>query len=522
MDPRYPRDVWQALTRPRYLLSPWPWRAAAYLLTGAVLGAVLLVGLAAWVTVGGVLAIVLVGLPLLAATVLAGLPVAALERRRLGWIERKRAPGAHADPSKPGAHADPSKPGAHAAPSKPDAHARPLAPDAHARPLPPDPHARPFAPDRHLHPLGPDRHLRSPAPTPHIDPPAPGLRAWLSTRLREGATWREFGHALLTACLLWPAEALLLLVALVSPLAMIATPVLLATAGGGREVKVLKVWTVTGQPAAFAAAALGVLLLAAGAYALGLAAAARAALTRRLVAPPDGGTRARVAELTRSRARLVDAFEAERRRIERDLHDGAQQRLVALTMSLGLARLDAPPGGPLAEQLTRACEEAGAALAELRELIHGIHPQVLADYGLEAAVADAADRSPVPVDVGFVSPLPRLPQAVEAAAYFVVREALANVARHSGAGRARVEGEYGDGRLVLEVSDDGRGGADPGRGTGLTGLADRVSVLDGRLSVTSPTGGPTLLRVEIPCEPTPKDGPCVWSSPRTASSSATA
>ncbi|WP_206189934.1 sensor domain-containing protein, partial [Streptomyces griseoruber] len=112
MDPRYPRDVWQALTRPRYLLSPWPWRAAAYLLTGAVLGAVLLVGLAAWVTVGGVLAIVLVGLPLLAATVLAGLPVAALERRRLGWIERKRAPGAHADPSKPGAHADPSKPGA--------------------------------------------------------------------------------------------------------------------------------------------------------------------------------------------------------------------------------------------------------------------------------------------------------------------------------------------------------------------------------------------------------------------------
>ncbi|MEU1176717.1 sensor histidine kinase [Streptomyces sp. NPDC005820] len=475
MDPRHPRNVRQALTRPRYLLTSWPWRAAAYLLTGAMLGAALLVGLAAWVTVGAVLAIVLVGLPLLAATVLAGLPVAALERRRLGWVEE-------------------------------------------------------------------NPRTSVPAPTPHIEPPAPGLRVWLVTRLRERATWRAFGHTLLAACLLWPAEALLLLVALVSPLAMIATPLLLATVGGGREVKVLKVWTVTGQPTAFAAAALGVLLLAAGAYALGVAAAARAALTRRLVAPPDGGTRARVVELTRSRARLVDAFEAERRRIERDLHDGAQQRLVALTMSLGLARLDAPPGGPLAEQLTRACEEAGAVLAELRELIHGIHPKVLADYGLEAAVADAADRSPVPVDVGFVSPLPRLPQAVEAAAYFVVREALANVARHSGAGRARVEGEYGDGRLVLEVSDDGRGGADPDRGSGLTGLADRVSVLDGRLSVTSPTGGPTLLRVEIPCEPTPKptpkstpkptrktpqkatpeDGPSGSSSPRTASSSATA
>ncbi|WP_340378270.1 sensor histidine kinase [Streptomyces sp. SS7] len=481
-DPRHPRDMGQALTHPRYLLSSWPWRAAVYLASGAILGAVLLIGLAAWVTAGGVLAIVLVGLPLLAATVLTGLPVAALERRRLGRLARTGAAVPHED------------------------------------------HPHP-----HPHPL---------APTPHIDPPALGLRAWLTTRLREGATWREFGHTLLVACLLWPAEALLLLVAFVSPLAMIATPVLLATVGGGREVKVLKVWTVTGQPTACAAAALGVLLLAAGAYVLGAAAAARAALTRRLVAPSEGGTRARVVELTRSRARLVDAFEAERRRIERDLHDGAQQRLVALSMSLGLARLDAPPGGPLAAQLTRACEEAGAVLAELRELIHGIHPQVLADYGLEAAVADAADRSPVPVDVGFGSPLPRLPQAVEAAAYFVVREALANVARHSAAGRARVAGEYGDGRLVLEVADDGRGGADPGRGTGLTGLADRVSVLDGRLSVTSPTGGPTLLRVEIPCQPTPKptstpkpkptpgpapeDGHSGWSSPRTESSSATA
>ncbi|MFF4659247.1 sensor histidine kinase [Streptomyces sp. NPDC001381] len=463
MHPRRPGNVWQALSRPRYLLSPWPWRAAAYLLTGAVSGAVVLVGLVAWVAVGAILSVVLLGLPLLAATAFAGLPVSALERRRLRWVDADRTPGARADPHAPGVG---------------------------VRPRPPSPH-----------------------PEPH----APGVRAWLTTRLRERATWRELGHTLLTACLLWSAEALVLTVALVSPLTVIATPVLLATVGGGREVKVLKVWTVTGQPTAFATAALGVLLLAAGAYVLGAAAGARAALTRRLVAPPDGGPRARVVELTRSRARLVDAFEAERRRIERDLHDGAQQRLVALTMALGLARLDAPPGGPLAEQLTRAHQEAGAALAELRELIHGIHPKVLADYGLEAAVADAADRSPVPVDVEFALPPPRLPQAVEAAAYFVVREALANVARHSGAERARVRAEfarYRDGRLlVLEVTDDGRGGADSARGTGLTGLADRVSVLDGRLSVTSPPGGPTLLRVEIPCEPSELSSPGRPSAP---------
>ncbi|GAA3310785.1 hypothetical protein GCM10020295_78770 [Streptomyces cinereospinus] len=217
-----------------------------------------------------------------------------------------------------------------------------------------------------------------------------------------------------------------------------------------------------------------------------------------LIVSREGELDAEVVELARSRARLVDAFEGERRRIERDLHDGAQQRLVALTIALGLARLDAPPG-PLADQLTKAHEEAGKALAELRELIHGIHPKVLTDYGLEAAVADAADRCAIPVDVDLELPARPAP-AVESAAYFVVCEALANVAKHSRAGRARVSGGHRDGRLFLEVRDDGRGGADPSAGSGLTGLADRVSVLDGRLALTSPPGGPTLLRVEFPCE----------------------
>ncbi|MFJ9004991.1 sensor histidine kinase [Streptomyces canus] len=339
-----------------------------------------------------------------------------------------------------------------------------------------------------------------PVSDPHRDPAATGPWAWLTTRLKEQATWREFGYTLLFAGLLWPVDALVITVALLCPVSMAAAPLLMATVGDGREAKVLKQWTVTTWPAAFGVALLGLVLLALGLYALGIVAGARAGLTRLLIASRDGELDARVVELSRSRARLVDAFEAERRRIERDLHDGAQQRLVALTMTLGLARLDAPPG-PLADQLAKAHDEAGQALAELRELIQGIHPKVLADYGLNAAVADVADRSVVPVEVDLSLP-GRLDQAVEAAAYFVVCEALANVAKHSGAGRAEVRGRHSRGRLLLEVRDDGRGGADASAGSGLTGLADRVSVLDGTLSLSSPTGGPTLLRVEFPCEVT--------------------
>ncbi|MGX5189224.1 sensor histidine kinase [Streptomyces avermitilis] len=424
----HPRNVWQAMSRPGFLLSSWPWRSVLYLLTGAAAGIAALVGIVTVAVIGGALAVVLVGLPLLVCVALAGIPVASMERRRLALIDL------------------------------------------------------------------------DPATDQHRTPSAPGLWAWLRTRLREQATWRELGYALLFAGLLWPVDALVVTVGLLFPVSMVATPLLMATIGGGDEAKVLKQWTVTTWPGAFGVAVLGLVLLALCAYALGLAGGARAELTRLLIASREADLDAKVTELASSRVRLVDAFEAERRRIERDLHDGAQQRLVALTMTLGLARLDVPPG-PLADQLAKAHEEAGKALEELRELIHGIHPKVLADYGLEAAVADAADRSVVPVDVGLELP-GRLPEAVEAAAYFVVCEALANVAKHSGASRAEVSGGHRDGRLVLEVHDDGGGGASAADGSGLTGLADRVSVLDGRLALSSPPGGPTLLRVEIPCERT--------------------
>lgn len=422
------------MARPGFLLSAWPWRAAAYLLTGAVTGFATLVVLVTLAAVCGVLVLVVVGLPLLVVVALSGIPVAWVERRRLRLIDGDPVSGRHQVPA------------------------------------------------------------------------VPGLWAWLTTRLREQATWRELGYALLFAGLLWPVDALALTVALLLPLSVTATPLLMATVGDGHEAKVLKQWTVATWPAAWGLAVLGLLLLGLGAYVLCAAAGARAGLVRLLLASREGELGAEVVELARSRARLVHAFEAERRRIERDLHDGAQQRLVALAMALGLARLDAPPG-PLAGQLARAHEEAGKALAELRELIQGIYPKVLTDYGLQAAVADAADRCVVPVDVDLALP-GRPAEAVESAAYFVVCEALANVAKHSGAGRARVSGGHRDGRLFLEVRDDGGGGADPSAGSGLTGLADRVSVLNGRLALTSPPGGPTLLRVEFPCELTEAGAPC--------------
>jgi signal transduction histidine kinase len=189
----------------------------------------------------------------------------------------------------------------------------------------------------------------------------------------------------------------------------------------------------------------------------------------------------------------------ERRRLERDLHDGAQQRLVSMALNIRLARAKLNEDPLAAEQLlASAGSELDSALAELRELARGIHPAVLTDRGLATALETLANRAPVPVEVGDL-PDGRLPEAVELAAYFVVAEALTNVAKYSEASHATVQVGRENGRLVVEVADDGIGGADPGRGTGLRGLADRLAVLEGRLEVESAQGQGTTITARIPC-----------------------
>jgi signal transduction histidine kinase len=203
--------------------------------------------------------------------------------------------------------------------------------------------------------------------------------------------------------------------------------------------------------------------------------------------------------LTETRAGAVDAAAAELERIERDLHDGAQARLVALALDLGMAeeRFDRDPDGAR-ELVEKAREEAKQALAELRDLARGMRPALLAERGLPEAIRALAARTQMPTTVT-VEPGERVAPAIEAAAYFVVAEALTNAVKHSGATRLSVRVEREEDRLAVEVSDNGRGGADPS-GNGLTGLRKRVEALDGELRIASPAGGPTLLRAELPCE----------------------
>jgi signal transduction histidine kinase len=203
-------------------------------------------------------------------------------------------------------------------------------------------------------------------------------------------------------------------------------------------------------------------------------------------------------QLAASRKRLVEAAQLERRRLERNLHDGAQQRLVGLSLTLRLAerRLERDPGGAR-EALARAGAELAEALEELRELARGLHPAVLTDHGLEAALRALAGRAPLPVELS-VTVAERPAEPVEAAAYFVVAEALTNVARYASAETASVTVRGEDGALVVEITDDGAGGADPASGTGLRGLTDRVEALGGQLEVESPRGRGTTVRARLP------------------------
>ena len=206
----------------------------------------------------------------------------------------------------------------------------------------------------------------------------------------------------------------------------------------------------------------------------------------------------RVEHLTQTRAGVVDAADAERRRLERNLHDGTQQRLVSLAMNLGMARAQTATVEEAHEAIAEAHEEAKAALAELRNLIRGLHPPVLEDRGLDAALSGVAARMPIPVRL--TVNVPRRPSpTIEAVAYFVVSEGLTNITKHAQATQADVFVQQDGDRLHIIVTDDGVGGADPARGTGLAGLARRAESVDGTLEIASPPGGPTLLTVDLPC-----------------------
>jgi signal transduction histidine kinase len=331
--------------------------------------------------------------------------------------------------------------------------------------------------------------------------PLPDGSLWQRARIlaSDPATWKDLAYLLVLfpVGLVWFVATTTLwgfgLTFLTTPLWFWIPPEGGLVSLGDRGVLVLDT-----LPEALLAAVAGAAGCVAAAWAVRGMAAAHGALALALLGPSQRQLRARVAALEASRDRAVDSAEAERRRIERDLHDGAQQRLVALAMDLGMARAKLATDPAAATALVgEAHEEAKRALAELRDLARGIHPAVLADRGLDAAISALAARSPVPVEVEVTAE--RLPGPVESAAYFVVAEALTNAAKHAGAAETGVRIARHRDLLIVEVIDDGAGGADPARGSGLRGLADRVAAVDGRLTITSPPGGPTVIRAELPC-----------------------
>jgi signal transduction histidine kinase len=328
--------------------------------------------------------------------------------------------------------------------------------------------------------------------------PLPGSGGWLRrlwAALSSGAAWRSVLYGLIR----FPLSTLqFVLVSVVWSLALVlitAPAYVWALPGGGAHIA----GHLIRYPGALITGVLaGLVLLLAAPVLTRWMAAGDAAVARGLLGSGREELTARIGELETSRAKVMDAAEAERMRIERDLHDGAQQRLVSLAMELGRAKAKFGTDPEAAAAIvSQAHEQAKEALAELRNLVRGVHPPVLSDRGLDAALSGLAALSPVPVTVSVELPS-RPPAAIEAIAYFVVAEALTNIAKHAHAHDARILVVRVDDQLSVEVTDDGVGGADPA-GQGLSGLAARVAGVDGQFRVTSPTGGPTTLEVTLPC-----------------------
>ncbi|MGY1501428.1 histidine kinase [Streptomyces sp. QTS52] len=320
--------------------------------------------------------------------------------------------------------------------------------------------------------------------------------------LRDPATWREFAWL--------PLDVVLGFVTALVPAALVFYPV----EGFALALGLWRVFTdgtyvgwwygfvpIGGQGSALAAGALGAVLLVPSYRLTPALLRLHFLCTRALLGVGRGELRERVRVLTESRRDVVDTAAAELRRIERDLHDGAQARLVAMGMDLGTAEALIEKNPEKArELLARARRSSAEALAELRDLVHGIHPPVLAERGLGDAVRALALRLPVDTEVTVELGDGRVEAPVESAAYFAVSEVLTNAVKHSGAERVRVDLRYAGGSLRIAVTDDGRGGARVEDGSGLAGVQRRIGTFDGVLAVSSPAGGPTMVTMEIPCE----------------------
>jgi signal transduction histidine kinase len=323
------------------------------------------------------------------------------------------------------------------------------------------------------------------APDNDVERLSVGRLRWM---VSDPATWRDLLWMVTNASFGWI-------------LAMV--PVVLASAGmiGCIGYAIVGVSHAARPLERVSVAVLGVALTALALWSAPLLLKAYGGLARALLGPrEDPALAQRVRHLAQTRSETIDASAAEIRRIERDLHDGTQARLVAMGMALGAAEdlLDTDPEATR-KLLVEARHASSKALAELRALVSGVHPPVLADRGLVDAIRALALDSVPRVDVT-ADPIGRPPPPVESAAYFAVSELLANVTKHAEARQAWIEIRYRPGMLAICVSDDGRGGADPGRGTGMRGIERRLAAFDGVLALSSPPGGPTVAKLEIPCE----------------------
>ncbi|MGH3206608.1 MAG: sensor histidine kinase, partial [Trebonia sp.] len=342
-----------------------------------------------------------------------------------------------------------------------------------------------------------------PVPSPYLPIPEGNWLTRLLAILRDPATWRDWAWLVVDSVAGWFTAGGSFLIFAAGVFCVLYPLVFALTPAQVFRTPVGPLFHLQSVAGSFVMVPPGLLLLVLWYVSAVPLARLNAWVIRSLLAPTERARlRARVAQLAVSRAETVDTQASELRRIERDLHDGAQARLASLGMSLGLAeQLLAEDPQAVASLLAEARESTSTALVELRDLVRGIHPPVLADRGLDGAVQALALSNPVPTAVSIRIP-GRLPAAVESAAYFAVAEALANAIKHANARRIAIRLEYtaeGGGLLSIVVSDDGRGGASFDGGTGLRGIARRLSAFDGTVIIDSPVGGPTDVRMSLPC-----------------------